>query len=214
VDLVYIVDDKSREGKLLRACQEGDAVGAEEAIKLGANLNWQENVWKSSFLHIAVSSSAEIVRLLLRYQINCELLDHNDLTPLMRACDSSNRCALESIEALIEYGANVNASREGDQMSPLKFAVGRWPGEVARFLIDKGASVEGTRPGFTPLMLAARSNNASAIKVLLEAGANPEAKCELNWANGATAEGIAKLEGRRKALKAFTTFRKQQAGIS
>lgn len=50
------------------------------------------------------------------------------------------------------------------------------PSEFVRVLVAKGADVNAlTRGDLTPLMLATKNGNASAVKALLEAKANPEA---------------------------------------
>jgi ankyrin repeat protein len=73
--------------------------------------------------------------------------------------------------------------------------------DVLQALIDHGARVDGPRgSALTPLMLAARANNVDSLKVLIDNGANVARKCKLPWAENRTAEGLAELERRTKAL--------------
>ncbi|MCC7036650.1 MAG: ankyrin repeat domain-containing protein [Alphaproteobacteria bacterium] len=64
-----------------------------------------------------------------------------------------------------------------DDYSVLHHAIAAKRPEMVDLLIRKGASVEmGARNNMTPLMLAARSGNPESVALLLEAGADAQAK--------------------------------------
>lgn len=143
----------------------------------------------------------KVIEFLVAEGANLEEVDSNELTPLAIACASRHKKAAEVAMRLITAGANVNFQRKGDEMTPLKFAAGNSTAEVIQSLIDRGALVNGPAGAKqTPLMLATRANNIPAIATLLGNNANPDLPCGLPWAGGRTAEGLAELEGRRKAL--------------
>ena len=111
---------------------------------------------------------------------------------------------------LMQAGADVKYVRASDEMTALKFAVKSCPAEVIQALIDHGAEVDGPRgTDQTALMLAARSNNVAALKVLVNNGADISLHCKLKWAGGRTAEGLAELERQRAALVYLRGLRAQ-----
>lgn len=97
--------------------------------------------------------------------------------PEAPVADAAMRGDLEAVRALLDDGADVNAS-QGDGMTAL-----HWAGEVgteamARLLISSGATVEAeTRlGGLTPLLIAAEAGNGPVVRVLVESGADVDAR--------------------------------------
>jgi len=141
------------------------------------------------------------VEFLIGAGANLNATDKNDLTALMSACSIGKKKGSRVAMRLIEAGADVKYVRASDEMTALKFAVESCPAEVIQALIDHGAEVDGPRgTDQTALMLAARSNNVSALKVLVMNGADVSLPCKLTWAGKRTAEGLAELEKQRAAL--------------
>jgi ankyrin repeat protein len=145
---------------------------------------------------------------LIRAGADLNATDRMHLTPLMSACSRGKLKGSRVAMRLIEAGANVRYVRTSDEMTALKFAVHTCSPEVIQALIDHGADVDG-RPGtdLTALMIAARSHNVEALKVLVKNGAVESRRCELSWADGRTAEGLVELEGQRAALDFFRQVR-------
>ena len=155
-----------------------------------------------SALHTAAfSGQLRSVDFLISASANLDQLGRNDLTPLMIACNVGAVKGSGIALKLIEAGANVRYVRKSDEMTALKFAVNRCSPDVIQALIDHGADIDGPRgTEQTALMLAARANNVESLKVLVKNGAKLSLKCKLPWAEGRTAEGLAELEKRQKAL--------------
>ena len=140
----------------------------------------------------------EAAQVLISLGADIEERDGFDLTPLIHAAKGD----LKMLEILIELGADVNAYRKSDGVSALSFAThtdavdeekaNAAEIEIGKKIVDKlilaGADVE--HPKSNPqsvLMLAARQNHYKIVESLLQAGADSERKCGLNWAKGWTA---------------------------
>ncbi|MEP6970560.1 MAG: ankyrin repeat domain-containing protein, partial [Betaproteobacteria bacterium] len=77
---------------------------------------------------------------------------------------------LDISKRLIDLGADVN--KPG--WTPLHYAATRGHLDLMRLLLDKNAYIDAASPnGTTPLMMAAFYGTPSAVKLLLEAGADP-----------------------------------------
>jgi ankyrin repeat protein len=154
-------------------------------------------------LHTAAHlNKAREVQDLIASGANLNALDSMDLTPLMCACSGGKTMGSRIALLLIEAGADVNYVREDDDMTALMFAVHTGTPELIQTLIDRGALVEGP-PGTdqTPLMIAARAGHVEGLKVLVRNGADIQRPCKLPWAGDRTAEGLAELEKRKKAVE-------------
>jgi hypothetical protein len=108
--------------------------------------------------------------------------DHERMTPLMRAAQSGQA---EAFRVLAEAGANLHALAMS-QTDVLETAAEGGNVEIVRFLIEQGLPLEGhwqprspaaRREGhMTPLICAAVSGKIDAVRLLVQAGANRDAK--------------------------------------
>ena len=147
------------------------------------------------------------VNFLLESGADVDLPGAYEMTPLMCACSTGKTKGSRVALRLIEAGADVNVVRTADQMTALKFAVDDCTPEVIQALLDHGADVDGPRgTDQTALMLAARANNVDSLKVLVANGADLSLPCKLPWAGGRTAQGLAEMEGRKKAATYLASF--------
>jgi len=113
-------------------------------------------------------------------------------TPLMLA---SRTNGVDAVRFLIEQGAEVNVVEQWQGQTPLMYAAANDRGEVAAILIEAGADVDARttinelpdrlpavryfveipKAGFTPVMFAARHGAISALRALIDAGADLDA---------------------------------------
>jgi ankyrin repeat protein len=124
------------------------------------------------------------------------------LTPLMLAVRQGHR---ESVEALLEAGADVNQVSAGDKTSPLLIATINGRFDVACYLLEKGADPKlAADNGVTPLYAAVnvqwapkalypqprahlqqRNTHLDLMKALFEKGADPNARLKKKvWYSG------------------------------
>ena len=103
-------------------------------------------------------------------QIKAEVRNAADESPLMLA---ALRGELAICEVLIKKNADVN--KPG--WTPLHYAATSGHLDVMRLLLDENAYIDAASPnGTTPLMMAAHYGSPEAVKLLLEAGADPMLK--------------------------------------
>lgn len=89
---------------------------------------------------------------------------------------------VDAVKWLLDHGAALN--REGNYWGALHYAVFRGHGELAKYLIARGAEINAKSPnGSTPLMMAAREGREELSKLLMESGADLKAKND--WGDSA-----------------------------
>jgi ankyrin repeat protein len=134
--------------------------------------------------------------LLAHADIKVEQRNPSDESALMLAAFDGN---LALCQLLIELDADVN--KPG--WTPLHYAATNSHVEVIRLLLDNYAYVDAASPnGSTPLMMAAMYGNSSAVKTLLEAGADPTLKNAI----GLTAIDFAQQVKRTESAEIIAAF--------
>ena len=130
--------------------------------------------------------SPKTARLLIGWpKTQVEVRNAADESPLMLAALAGD---VELCRLLIARDADVNKTG----WAPLHYAATNGHLEVMRLLLDEHAYIDAASPnGTTPLMMAAHYGSASAVKLLLEAGADPtlkniQALSALDFANRGT----------------------------
>ncbi|MDX1757934.1 MAG: ankyrin repeat domain-containing protein [Marinobacter sp.] len=95
-----------------------------------------------------------------------------DTAPLLQAVAAAD---LERVEQLVETGAPVNTLTE--QGTPLARAVADGQGQIAWYLLSRGAAPDYVgADGVTPLMVAAANGQRRLVQLLLSAGADVNAE--------------------------------------
>jgi hemoglobin len=128
-----------------------------------------------TLLHYASGAGCfEVTALLLRLGTNPDVRDNGGHTPLYRV---ANECASEAgpriVRALVQAGADVNACGGVTRATPLHMAARRGHVDIARALLDCGASIEARdSKGATPLQRAINCRKDAVAQLLRERGAS------------------------------------------
>jgi ankyrin repeat protein len=129
-------------------------------------------------------------------QIKVEVRNAADESPLMLAALKGETLLCQR---LIQKGAYVN--KPG--WAPLHYAATNGHLEVINLLLEHFAYIDAASPNnTTPLMMAAHYGTPAAVKLLLEAGADPMIKNDL----GLTAIDFANRAERADSAKIIVTF--------
>lgn len=111
---------------------------------------------------------------------------------------------IEMIALLVEHGGNVNVKYARDDFTPLHAAVVKRRPGAARWLLAHGAAVDAkTKSGWTACHFAALGGDAAMVDMLLEQGADAEARTAAgetpqDVARGAGHMEVAAIAGRRR----------------
>lgn len=123
---------------------------------------------------------------------NVEIRTAQDESPLMMAALKGH---VDLVKKLIERGADVNKTG----WAPLHYAATSGQLAIMELLLDESAYIDAESPnGTTPLMMAAQYGTPSAVKLLLDAGADPTLRNQLglsaiDFANRANRKESAEL---------------------
>ncbi|KAG1691127.1 hypothetical protein DVH05_027202 [Phytophthora capsici] len=166
-----------------------DFADAMEVVALlfekGARLE-KQNVSGSTALDLACSNGQYgVTNYLLASGAVIDTTDNDGSTPLMRVAAGRNTKEEDSARSydrmksfanvaklLLNAGANVKKQRNLDGDTALHVACYYGCVEVAAALIEQGAAIEVNKRGCTPLHLASRHGNSSAMVSLLKNGAD------------------------------------------
>ncbi|MGD9665981.1 MAG: ankyrin repeat domain-containing protein [Synergistaceae bacterium] len=148
---------------------------AEHLINKGADLNAQDRINRDTPLHLSVKNNdVRIVKLLLKYKANPDIIDYYCYAPLHTAVCNNNKAI---VELFLKNRANIEIT-SGSNCTPLFIAVDLNNKAITKMLLDNGAKVNklGGLEGNTPLHAAVKNRNLAIAKLLVDAKANLKKK--------------------------------------
>ncbi|WP_338848724.1 ankyrin repeat domain-containing protein [Massilia sp. W12] len=160
---------EEQETALIRAAKVDNVSEARRVLALGIDPNLIANERGETVLMLAVREEAPRVLALLLDSpgIEIERQAKNGDTAIMLAAFKGQ---VEFMRALLAKGAKLNRSG----WTPLHYAAFGGHAEALQFLLKQQAELEAPAPnGSTAIMLAAYAGQIQAVKVLLDAGADP-----------------------------------------
>ncbi|RSM07682.1 hypothetical protein CDV31_008462 [Fusarium ambrosium] len=147
--------------------------------------------WEAT--HIVAAAAGDVATLQQELDKGVDLndIDHEySQTPLFWAAEKGHE---DAVQLLIRYGADINFIDPNLGRTPLLAAIANGHEAVARHLIEAGALVNIEDANFeTPLIMAAKDGRISLVKLVLDAGADIDAK---GWYYGMTALSLAAAKG-------------------
>jgi ankyrin repeat protein len=182
---------RSGETSLMVAARAGKTAVVEELLRKGANPNTVGARGQTALMWAVAQKHAEVVKALVfgGADLNARsesweqmmavpphglpeynrMIPHGGDTALMFAARVGD---LASAKLLVEAGANPS-DHDAWGVSATTLAVFAGHGEVARFLLEKGADPNNDKPGFTALHCAIMRRDAETVAALLAKGADP-----------------------------------------
>ena len=157
---------------LMRACRTGQSESVMFLLAAGADVNNVKPDGNTS-LHVAIhgNGSKETLQNIIEHGLNVNAANKRGETALILACESAQA---ESIEFLLERGANRDIA-DGEGCPSLHAAIhGHCQNETLKKIISRKSHLDAQNmDGQTPLLLACTYRQNNAVKLLLEAGSNP-----------------------------------------
>jgi uncharacterized protein len=150
------------------AVRKDDGAAITALLARGFDGNVPDPKGEHALLLAVRENAVKAVNALLAWnKIEVEPRNKADESPLMLAALGGQ---LDIARRLIEQGADVNKTG----WAPLHYAATRGHLDLMNLLLEKNAYIDAASPnGTTPLMMAAYYGTPSAVKLLLEAGADP-----------------------------------------
>jgi len=156
------------------AIKQDDAAQVSALLNRGFDPNTSDPAGVSGLMLAMKESAFQAVKVLLNHpQIKVEVRNATDESPLMLAALKGE---IALCQLMIRLGADVN--KPG--WTPLHYAATHGHIEVLNLLLEENAYIDAASPNnTTPLMMAAHYGTPSAVKLLLEAGADPMLRNDL-----------------------------------
>lgn len=179
------------------AVKQDDDKVVSALLHRGFDVNTPDPKGETGLLLASREPALKVMQVLLGWPgVKAEVRSAQDESPLMLA----SLKGLKSVcERLIALGADVN--KPG--WTPLHYAATRGHLDIMQLLLDEHAYIDAESPNrTTPLMMAAHYGTPSAVKLLLEAGADPLLKNDL----GLTAIDFAHRASRKESAEIIAAF--------
>ena len=159
--------------KFLEACEEGDLKLMKECLEKGADINVRTKDNKLGIDLAVDSKHMELAKFL-----EMEHIKKSDLKAKVKKLFMAIlKEDVKGIEKALKDGVNIESLNQFKNTA-LSLSCEYNLFEVAKLLIKKGANVNASNEGFTPLMWAASLGYLKLLKLLLKNAADPNAKCK------------------------------------
>ena len=154
--------------ELFAAIRKDDQSAAERLLLRGVSANTVHPVHGPAIVYAAQDDSPSVVQaLLLSPALDLEARNGAGETALMLAAARGN---LPLVKLLVARKAQVNQPG----WTALHYAAGNGRLQVVEYLLEQSGYIDAASPnGTTPLMLAARQEQATVARFLVEQGADP-----------------------------------------
>jgi ankyrin repeat protein len=162
------------EMKLIEAAKNQNMGALRTLLKQKVDVNAMDLEGMTPLLWAAYRNDLEAVKLLIAAGANVQLANRYEVTPLAEAAGNGNG---EMIDLLLKAGADPNAAF-GEGETPLMAASRTGSVSGVKALLAKGAKVDAVEEyrGQTALMFAVAENHGDVAKILIDAGANVNAR--------------------------------------
>ncbi len=176
---------------LMYAAYLGDAELVAALVAAGAETNVSNDYGSSAILEASITGATDVLEILLAHGADANWRNPEGETPLMNVARAGQ---LQAAELLFANGAEVDAIEQWGGQTALLWAAAQQQPEMIALLIRHGADVNHrsivrqwdrtilneprpltyNRGGFTALHFAAREGCTECVRVLTEAGADPD----------------------------------------
>ena len=157
-----------------RAIKQDDAGAVNQLLRRGFDANALDPARNHGLFLAVRDGSLKVAAALIAWpQTKVEWRSPKDESPLMIA---SLKGQTDIVRKLVARDADVNKTG----WAPLHYAATNGHVEIMQILLDEHAYIDAESPNkSTPLMMAAKYGSPAAVKLLLEAGADPRLRNEL-----------------------------------
>ncbi|MCB1866219.1 MAG: ankyrin repeat domain-containing protein [Chromatiales bacterium] len=154
------------------AAQSGNVNAVRELLAAGANPNAVDAIGHTPVMRAVETQKKDVVKLLLDSGASTQGADVYGRTLAHLAVETDDPAI---VAAVLDAGADFNA-KDADGLSPLFKTLqnfGERRNEIVALLAKHGVDLNQGSPYSTPLLFAIENQDAQLLKMLLEAGADP-----------------------------------------
>ena len=173
----YAADPVVRDTRLIEAVKAGNNAAAATLLQNKVDVNAPEPDGTTALHWAARNDDATLVDRLIRAGANAKAANRYGVTPMALACENGSAPV---VERLLSAGVSPNTTGAlGETALHLCARTGR--PEAVKALIARGATVDTVENwrGQTPLMWAAAEGHADTMRLLIEAGADVNARSSI-----------------------------------